>query len=123
MKKINGQRAQEHYETTDEITGEVVELQPEYNTMSRRPGVGNIWLSKYMGDCYPKDFVTRKGRSHKPPKYYDSLYEVFDPKGFEEIKKLRKQKIELNGKESTPKRLADREKVKLAQISKLTRQL
>ncbi len=123
MKKINGQRKEAHYETTNETTGEIINLVPEYNTMSRRPGVGRYWIAKYMADCFPKDFVTTKGRKHKPPKYYDSLYEIWNPEGFEKIKIERKRQIELNKSDSTPKRLADREKVKLAQIQTLTRQL
>ncbi len=123
MKKVNGKRQDEHYETTDEATGEIHNLVPEYNTMSRRPGIGNLWLSRYMDDCYPKDFITSKGRRFKPPKYYDSLYEIYRPGRFEKIKNERKKQIQLNKKDSTPKRLADREAVKLAQIKTLTRQL
>ncbi len=123
MKKINGNRKQSHYETTDETTGEIIDLEPEYNTMSRRPGIGKDWYGLYSTDVFPKDFVTSKGKKHKPPKYYDSLYELYNPLEFEKIKAERKRQIELNEKDSTPKRLADREEVKLAQISKLTRQL
>ncbi len=123
MKKVNGKRQEEYYETTDETTGEIIKLEPEYNTMSRRPGIGKHWFGIYNKDVFPKDYVTAKGKKHKPPKYYDSLYEIFEPEGFRVIKENRKIQIELNKKDSTPARLADREKVKLAQIKMLTRQL
>ncbi len=123
MKKINGKRQEQHYETTNETTGEIHNLEPEYNTMSRRPGIGRHWFDRYISDVYPKDSIHHKGVGQKPPKYYDSLYEIYSPDGFEKIKLDRKRKIELNKKDSTPKRLADRETVKLAQIKMLTRQL
>ncbi len=128
MKKVNGKRKEEYYEKTDEITGEIINLTPEYNTMSRgarkgEGGIGKRWFDEYHKDVYPKDYVTKKGRKLKPPKYYDLLYEVFEPEGFRIIKENRKIQIELNKKDSTPKRLADREKVKAAQLAMLTRQL
>jgi hypothetical protein len=39
MKKVNGSLKQSHYEVIDYDTGEVVDLKPEYTTMSRRPGI------------------------------------------------------------------------------------
>lgn len=41
MKKITGDRAEEHYRRVDPLTGEVFDLLPEYNDMSRRPGIGH----------------------------------------------------------------------------------
>ncbi len=123
MKKVNGKSQDEHYETTNETTGEIHNLEPEYNTMSRRPGIGRHWFDRYISDVYPKDSIHHKGVGQKPPKYYDSLYEIYSPEGFEKIKIDRKKQIELNKKDSTPKRLADRENVKLAQIKMLMRQL
>ncbi len=45
---------------------------PEYLTMSRRPGIGNTWLKKYMRDVYPSDeIITKTGFKLRPPRYYD----------------------------------------------------
>ena len=46
---------QKKYNIIDE-NGEVLhEIEPEYATMSRNPGIGNAWFEKYKSDCYPSD--------------------------------------------------------------------
>jgi hypothetical protein len=44
-----------HYEVIDYDTGEVVDLKPEYTTMSRRPGIAGDWFDKYKDAVYPSD--------------------------------------------------------------------
>jgi hypothetical protein len=88
-KKVNGEQAKEHYMRCDSQTGEVYWLEPEYITMSRRPGIARDWYNKYRSDLYPKDFVTFEGKSFKVPKYYDRLYEVEDEFEFSKIKNQR----------------------------------
>jgi hypothetical protein len=62
--KIN----QSHYEVIDYETGEVVDLKPEYTTMSRRPGIAGDWFDKYKDDVYPSDTIHLSGREMRPPK-------------------------------------------------------
>jgi hypothetical protein len=50
MKKVNGSLKKFHYEVIDYDTGEVVDLKPEYTTMSRRPGIAGDWFDKYKDD-------------------------------------------------------------------------
>lgn len=57
-KKITGDKADEHY--VDKKTG-VLRL-PEYITMSRRPGIGSDWYSKYSTDAFPSDFIVIRGK-------------------------------------------------------------
>jgi hypothetical protein len=53
-KKITGEAAFEHYTDFDRETGEITrERDPEYATMSRRPGIGSVWLDKFKTDVYP----------------------------------------------------------------------
>ena len=52
MKKRTGDVAKEYY--GDRL--------PEYNDMSRRPGIGALWLEKYQNDVYPHDFVVMNGK-------------------------------------------------------------
>lgn len=93
LKKQYGKNALEHYNEINYETGEITkEWQPEYTTMSRRPGIGKGWLDKYLDDVYPKDFVTVKGRSMRPPRYYDKIIESTNPKMFQKIKGRRKRK-------------------------------
>ncbi len=67
---------------------------PEYLTMSRRPGIGNTWLEKYIRDVYPSDeIVTKTGFKLRPPRYYDLQLEKQNEKLLREIKLKRTQNL------------------------------
>jgi hypothetical protein len=123
MKKQTGKSAEKHYENVDIETGEIYKILPEYNTMSRRPGIGTEWFKKYNKDVYPKDFVTIRGKKLKPPKFYDRMYEHQYPEDFEKIKDKRVELMNKNWKDNTPDRLRQKEIVKKAQLNKLKRNL
>ncbi len=123
MKKINGPNAEAHYERWDPETGEIFNVLPEYTTMSRMPGLGHGWLEKYTSDVYPSDFVVLAGRKMRAPKYYDRQYELTYPSDYERIRASRVRQAKLHIDDQTPKRLATREQVKTAQISRLPRNL
>lgn len=77
MKKVNGDRAESHYEWVHPVTGEVVRQRPEFATMSRRPGIGAEWFSKFGEEVFPDDFVVVNGRKCGVPRFYfDRLDEV-----------------------------------------------
>lgn len=120
-KKIGGEMAENHYMRLDPSTGEYFKLKPEYTTMSRRPGIGKDWFDKFKGDCYPKDFITHKGKQIKIPKFYDSILEKEDIELYEKIKRKRRIKAEDN-KDDT-ERLIAKEKVKKRQFKLLKRTL
>ncbi len=123
IKKITGNKAEDHYRNVDKITGEIKKpLKTEYTTMSRRPGIGNNWFKEFETDVYPDDFVVVRGKRMRPPKYYDSMYEIKNPEKHEILKNNRIRK-QLENKDGTPERLAVRETVKIAQISFLKRQI
>lgn len=134
------------YDSDDKIIhakGEILQLLPEYTTMSLRPGIGAPWLEKWHTDVYPSDSIAINGREMKPPKFYDHKFEhemikdpdevgPFSPKHdyklvkkypdlMEDIKKLRQEKAVANATDNTPERLAVKEKVKKAQIKSLMR--
>lgn len=97
MKKINGQKKDEVNPKTglkpyerQNLQGEIVEVEPEYVTMSKRPAIGRTWLEKYKKDMYPKDFVTVNGKRMKPPKYYDRYMEEHEPFEMDYVKDKRK---------------------------------
>ncbi|WNK14179.1 MAG: replication initiator protein [Microvirus sp.] len=126
MKKVTGDLAPDHYRFVDHATGEVHDLVPEYATMSRRPGLGALWLRQYSGDVYPCDFVATKDGGQRPvPPYYDKLLKREDPIAYDVLKARRRAYADeprqrLN---STPSRLRVREEVKKAAISTLRRKL
>jgi hypothetical protein len=100
-KKLTGKRAEEYGEKT-----------PEYNCPSRKPGLAADWIKKYMGDVYPKDEIKINGTTMKPPKFYDSQYEILEPEQFEKIKENRKKIAEKN--KQTGKRLKTLEQIQQA---------
>lgn len=113
LKKVTGEQADEHYKGR----------QPEYATMSRRPGIGKAWFDKYKSDVYPNDFVLSKGVVSKPPRFYDSQLEKLDAECYDKLKNERLVKTLKRAQDQTCERLGVREKVKLAQIKSLNRSL
>lgn len=71
LKKLTGKRASEYGD-----------LKPEFNLMSRRPGIGSAWFGKYHDECYFLDGRTmcrNHGVNFRLPRYYDNLMEQMDP--------------------------------------------
>jgi hypothetical protein len=124
IKKINGDMSYSHYNVdVDPETGEMIQLEPEFITMSRRPGIGRGWLQANHEDLYPKDFITNDGSQYKPPRYYDKVFESYHPEIMETVKKKRKElndehKLDLM---NSYERLAVREKVLKKKITNLER--
>lgn len=118
LKKITGEDADEHYQRVNPDTGEIHQVQPEYTTMSRRPGIGRDWYEKYRKEIISNDSIIVRGKEVKPPKYYDEQYEHI-----EEIKRERKKKAKKHAENNTLERLEIRETVKRAQIGNLKRNL
>lgn len=120
-KKITGKNAASHYEKTDYLTGEITDRQPEYVTMSRRPGIGRGWYDQYHGDVFPHDFVISKEKKYSVPKYYGQIFEVQDPEKYAEVKGARRLSAKNNLDDCTADRLRVRETVKQQQALKLIR--
>jgi hypothetical protein len=121
MKKVTGDKSEDHYQWADDETGEIHPLKPEYVTMSRRPGIAKLWFDKYQDDVYPKDFITVNGKKCKPPKYYDKIMEQTRPYEFDDIKEARKEKLSKHKHDLTWDRLKTREIVQELRIEKLVR--
>ena len=122
--KITGKRAKKHYEFVNLETGEIHDRQPEFASMSSHPGIGQKFYQKFKSDMYPSDIsINSKGKKHKPPRYYDRLYEGDSPKLHKALKKERIAKGRLNEWNNTPERLLVRETVHRARISNNKRDL
>lgn len=129
MKKINGPQAQtldpetglRHYETITQ-DHEIIDLQPEYTTMSNRPGIGHDWYQEHKNETFPSDTVIVKRRPQQPPSYYANLYQAENPEGYAILKEKRISAI-ARSPDQTLERLKVRETVKLAQIQNLSRTL
>lgn len=123
MKKINGPQAKEHYTVLDHDTGELLELEPEFNNMSRSQGIGQSWLKKYQADVYPHAKVIVRGKKTNPPRYYDKQYKASHPVEWEGIEYDRFLNGKKHWEEQLPHRLIAREQVAAAQIKQLRRKL
>ena len=141
LKKINGKRAETHYEKLDPITGEIYKIQPEYITMSlgracnnhkekRDPtcekcsgGIGWKFYEKYESDFFPRDEcpIPGKGVYKSVPTYYEHIYKQKNPDTYEQIKERRRLYKAAHKDEYTPERLATKKKVKQAQLAQLPR--
>lgn len=123
MKKQTGDQADAHYSTLCPITGEPQKLKPEYITMSRKPGIGTAWISRYMDEVYPDDFLIMNGKPSRPPKFYDVQYEKMNPEGFKQLKATRKTKGLEYEADNTPDRIEVKELVQQARLTQLAREL
>jgi hypothetical protein len=112
MKKITGEKAQEHYG----------DLQPEFCTMSRRPGLGKGWYDKYSNDLFPHDRTIINGKEVTVPKFYRQLHELDQPKVAFLLKTIRK-KLAVESDDNTIRRLRDREVCLKARLKSLTREI
>lgn len=110
MKKINGDPASEHYAYTDQY-GEIHQRKPEFTNMSRKPGIGADWLQKYKMDVYPEDFIVIEGKKMRPPRYYDTAYEITDPEIHRKIKWTRQKNLRQHADNNTPARLRVRQQI------------
>ncbi len=80
MKKVTGVKAAEYYSG----------VQPEYSTMSRRPGIGKRWYDEFKSEVYGCDNVVISGKLVKPPRFYDGQYEAECPEAMAAIKAARR---------------------------------
>ena len=122
-KKVNGAKAEDHYQIMDDL-GNFHQREPEYCTMSRRPGIGLDWYEKYKDtDVWAHDSITlRSGAKCTPPRYYGSKYELTNPGEYALIKEKRLLKCKDNP-DNRFDRQAVRETVKKAQFGFLKRSL
>lgn len=120
-KKINGDKADEHYTYINEETGEFNRITPEYISMSRRPGIGSEFFTKYRGDMYPSDYITVRGKKLKPTKFYDSKLENVDSEMHRNVISSRKSQARARKADNTLERLRAKEIVKKSQFKQLKR--
>jgi hypothetical protein len=127
MKKVNissstPHHLRNHYVEVDD-DGVISELVPEFNKMSLKPGIGQGWFDKFKDEVYPDDFVVVNGRQCKPPRFYDKKFAEDFPIEFESIQFDRYVDSLERSEDSTPERLAVRERVTQAKVDRLVRNL
>lgn len=121
FKKVTGEKGEEHY-TRVSRDGTMHQLQPEYITMSNRPGIGNEWLKKYHRDVFPGDFVALSdGTQTKTPAYYLRWLEKHDKGEHQKIKMARRKLAATLKPDNTFRRLEVKEKCRKAKAKSLKR--
>ena len=122
LKKVSGPNSEQHYQhiTSD---GQIVTRNPEYCTMSRRPGIGAGWYDKYETDLYPHDVCVVDGSKKAVPKFYNNKYQLDNKNQYSKIRAARKQKARKKAGNNTPERLAVREDLQIIKQEKLQRNL
>nr|UXQ88015.1 MAG: replication initiation protein [Microvirus sp.] len=115
LKKINGEKANAHYESVCPTTGEIRQLQPEYSNMSRggsrkgSSGLSSAWYDQFNQDIFPYDTTIHKGHRVPTPRYYDNLLRSSDQATYDLVKSSRKNRALKHAKDNTPDRLRQRE--------------
>lgn len=63
----------------------------EYVVMSRRPGIGAVWIEKHLVQTYNNDSILARGKRTKPPRYYDNQLKKLNPDWYKAIKMARER--------------------------------
>lgn len=119
MKKITGPNASASYEKTDPETGEIKTKKPEFNNMSRKPGIAKNWLRLFHTDIQNGKIVVN-GHEANAPRYYTNYLTALTR---EAIHYERHKEALLRSADNTDERLAVREQVHHAKTNQLKRNL
>lgn len=128
MKKRTGDLAKTHYTVVDRVTGEVTNLEPEFNRMSlggrsAKGGIGASWFQRFRTDVYPSGKVVVRGVECKAPRYYDKLFTVLDPESFALVSAARVAEARARASDNVSARRGVKEVVAQARIDALKRKL
>lgn len=118
LKKVTGDRAHDHYLRVDEY-GQAYWLEPEYVTMSLKPGIGAEWYERYQNDFFPSDEtpIPGKGTFKGVPRYYEEALRRSDPELWKQVKEGREAYKREHGRRYTAKARRDSEKVTRARLA------
>ena len=112
QKKVHRAPGRATVDVVDRDSGQVFAVTPEFAQMSRRPGIGRGWIERYRDEVVAGCEVVSEGRPTRAPSYYDRIIGEVDPGALEEVKRERRRNVRRS--DSTPERLAVREKVAAA---------
>lgn len=96
FKKLRDERPNERIYGADytplnnyEISGRI----PEFNVMSRRPGIGTKFIQEFWTDIYPDDVMHVNGKTFRPPRFFDTWLQKEKPKVWAEVQEKREEFI------------------------------
>lgn len=118
LKKVVGDRADDHYFRRSPIDGEFHRVDAEFLVQSK--GLGRRWFDRFKSDAFPCDFIIVDGRKCKPPRAYLKWLEEDE---LEQLKRARKSHARLHRADTTRERLVVRERVHAEKLNRLKRNL
>lgn len=96
----------------------------EFTRMSRRRGIGYAWIKANYADTYSDDTIIMSPKcKSRPPRFYDKHYAETSSEALDKIKLRRLEEARKRAYNSTPERLAVRERIAKARNALLKRRL
>jgi hypothetical protein len=124
MKKMKGPKATEHYGAyTNLETGEIIEREPEFALMSRRPAIGKEWYEKWKDEILNNGNVVINGYIQATPKYYERLAEKEGDPRLPPAKAKRRDAAKSRWRENIGQRIISRAICLIQKTKILTREL
>lgn len=117
MDKIDGKMFDDKYTWMHEETGELVSIEPESPVMSRRPGLGTEYYSRFGSDIARDDNVVVQGRVMRVPRFYDNKLAAIDPDRLAVLKLNRMRKARFFKRDMSSRRMRIREVITLKRLS------
>ena len=93
LKRFRGSEVEESFYYGD--------LEPEYATMSRNPGIGAGWIDEYGDEVFRHDSIVVRGNECSVPRYYQERYEVREPEKVAKVKAARQKRRDTNEERSS----------------------
>lgn len=124
MKKITGERAEEHYDGRRPEFARMSNGGGRRSDGSRNRGIGEPWFVRFGAtDVAPGGKVVVNGHEANAPRYYMKLLQRRNPVEYERLVEERRLAGLRNFGEQAPKRLEDRQAVARARVSMLKRKI
>lgn len=109
LQKHNGPESEAKYQKIDPHTGEVFQLEKEFNRASRNPAIGFNFLRLYWPSVAERGTVVVDGREQRAPRYYDKVLRKLG--AMDEVEHRRFLTAQAQAEHTSPERLAVRAKV------------
>lgn len=122
MKKMTGDKADDHYWRINPLTQQLVRQAPEFALMSRMPGLGSGWFDKFKSDVFPSDFIIMNGTKKPVPEYYLKKLAEEDQTIFKRSRKAA-NKFKQEHQDERKRRLTARRVIRDQALTKLLRSM
>lgn len=109
------------WEIINPETGEVITREPEYQKMSRNPGIGKDWIKQYKTDVYPRGTIIVNSKELTTPRFYDDYYRTLDEGAYAQLKLKRQNEQGKRPVDITNSRIRAEETVTRAKLAFLKR--